>query len=196
MREPRKCSVEGCGRVHFVHGYCNAHRQRYARLGTPLADKPLRTAPGVAAAWLLSHANYEGDGCLFWPFGKLPAGYGTVDFGEGTVLAHRRMCELRHGKPPSADLDAAHSCGRESCVNPNHLRWATSTENQADKLIHDTHLRGERNHQHKLTCDEVRQIRSVYAAGNIKMDDLAEIHAVGKSTIFKVVHRESWGWLT
>jgi hypothetical protein len=57
-----------------------------------------------------------------------------------TLYAHRLMCQLAHGDPPTPDHIAAHSCGRghEGCVNPNHLSWKTYSENELDKRVHGT----------------------------------------------------------
>ena len=48
------------------------------------------------------------------------------------------MCFLAHGEPPTPDHVAAHSCGkgRDGCVHPKHLRWATSSENALDLSVH------------------------------------------------------------
>lgn len=99
----------------------------------------MRGLPGEPMAWLLSHVEYDDDACLMWPYGKGSRGrYGAVFYRGRVDGAHRVMCELKHGTaPPHAPL-AAHSCGRGSdgCVNPKHLRWATTDENGSDRKKH------------------------------------------------------------
>jgi hypothetical protein len=41
-RPPRRCSIDGCGRKHFGHGWCQLHYGRWARYGDPLAEPPAR----------------------------------------------------------------------------------------------------------------------------------------------------------
>lgn len=38
----RTCAVEGCGRVHYIGGYCRPHNERLKRTGDVMADKPIR----------------------------------------------------------------------------------------------------------------------------------------------------------
>src|SRR4051812_44328244 len=48
MTRPR-CTVAGCGRPHYGHGYCRAHHARWRRHGDPRAGSPIatRTADAV-----------------------------------------------------------------------------------------------------------------------------------------------------
>ena len=81
---------------------------------------------------------FDGDGCLLWPFQISTTGYGRLEVNGKKKIASRYVCELAHGEPPTRQHEAAHSCGNSKCVNPKHLRWATHTENEADKLVHGT----------------------------------------------------------
>lgn len=92
-------------------------------------------------------------------------------------------------------MDAAHSCGRagDGCVNPRHLRWATRAENMADKLLHGTDNRGERNALAKLNEDDIRSIRA--ASGREPQAATAKRFDVDQSTISLIQRRLSWGWL-
>lgn len=84
--------------------------------------------------------GYTGDDCLLWPFSKSNKGYGTINHDGRNLTVSRFLCAEVNGPPPTPDHVAAHSCGRghTGCVNPRHLRWATRTENEADKIIHGT----------------------------------------------------------
>jgi hypothetical protein len=50
----------------------------------------------------------------------------------------RLVCEEAYGLPPTSKHHAAHAtlsgCVGGACVNPDHIRWATPKENQADIL--------------------------------------------------------------
>jgi hypothetical protein len=105
------------------------------------------------------------------------------------------MCILAHGDPLSGGLEAAHNCGNGhlGCCNPKHLRWATHLENEGDKRIHGTLPQGERQGRHRLSQDDVQQIRSMKGA---MLDcDIAEQFDVHLSTISAIRRGKSWAWL-
>lgn len=128
--------------------------------------------------------------CIEWPFAKTGAGYGALKVAGITVAAHRFVCELAHGEPPEG-TEVAHRCGRPSCVNPQHLRWATPTENQSDRIEHGTTNRGERCGNSKLTITDVLAIRERYVGGEAQRT-LASEFEVSQVTISNIVNRVSW----
>jgi hypothetical protein len=82
-------------------------------------------------AWIADHIDYpHEDYCLIWPFATFN-GYGTFLEDGKKRFAHRVICGLKNGPPPTPKHQAAHSCnrGRFGCVNPHHLRWKTQSEN-------------------------------------------------------------------
>lgn len=184
---PRKCSVEGCDKRYLAKGLCSKHYQRLAKRG----DLEVSTAPdGVPKAWLLEHKNYQGDECLTWPFGKGGGGRGMISGEKRPMFASRAMCIAAHGPPPFEKAEAAHSCGKghEACVNPNHLRWATSLENKLDKIIHGTSNRGERHPLAKLTVEQVRAIRADARPNAV----IAADYPVSRRTIADIKRRAAW----
>jgi len=105
------------------------------------------------------------------------------------------MCRLAHGEPPAPDYQAAHSCGRgvDGCLNPNHLRWATAEENEADKLLHGTSNRGERHGMVKLTEDEVRAVRAL--KGKVSQRAAAKALGYTRGVVCDIWTGRTWGWL-
>jgi DNA-binding MarR family transcriptional regulator len=53
-------------------------------------------------------------------------------------------------------------------------------------------LRGVRHRSAKLTEQDVLDIRARYAAGGIRMQDLADEYGVTKKTISVIVSRKKW----
>lgn len=108
-------------------------------------------------------------------------------------VASRVMCELAHGKPPTAEHEAAHSCGNGhlGCINPKHLRWATHIENEADKLMHGTRPRGERQGSAKLKTSDVLAIRSM--AGKLSQRKIGELFGVQQTHVGRLIRGERWG---
>ena len=106
-------------------------------------------------------------GCMDFKFSPNAGGYARITVAPFTLdYAHRVVCRWTHGDPPSDKHEAAHSCGRRSCVNPSHLRWATRTENMADAIEHGTTMRGERSPVSRLTEAQVHEARKRIAAGS------------------------------
>lgn len=60
-----------------------------------------------------------------------------IDGKNKKFLVHRLVCEAWHGRPfPNAVT--AHGDGTKTNNKPENLRWATPSENQADRLLHGT----------------------------------------------------------
>ncbi len=185
------CSAEGCNRPHFAKGYCSAHYGRLRLYGDPLAGK--KAGRGSLRAFAERAAlECVGDDCLIWPYSKVK-GYGSLTVGRQRVYAHRYVCELAHGIPPTKKHEAAHNCGNCLCVNPHHLRWATHIENEADKILHGTTIRGERSGNAKLNARQVLEIRAL--KGSRSEQQIADLYGVGRVTVHRIHHRQRWSHL-
>lgn len=130
------------------------------------------------------------DGCILWPH-ALRNGYGCFRRDGHTYYVHSTICERVHGPRPPGH-EAAHTCGVHACVNPRHIRWATPTENQADRVAHGTTNRGERCGASKLTEADVRVIRR--SKGRLHRE-LAVEYGVVRQTIDRVIARITWAHL-
>lgn len=117
---------------------------------------------GKAAAWMHYHEDYGADFCLIFPFCRIPNGYGMFSHEGKRHYAHRFMCELANGPPPSDEHEAAHSCGNGDggCCNPRHLSWKTRSENRIDALKHGTGVRGSYG-KGRLSAEQVMAIRDL-----------------------------------
>lgn len=136
--------------------------------------------------------KFDGDECLFWPYGRDAYGRAKIsDFGQPS-LVHRIVCEYVNGVPPSEGMHAAHNCGKGhlGCVNPKHVRWATPAENCADRKIHGTERFGEKNHNAKLTARDVVSMRSL--VGKVTQRELARQFNVSQPTVNRIVSRKVW----
>lgn len=185
------CSIPGCGKAFLAKGFCNAHYKRWQRHGDPLGG---RTPDGEPLAFLEAAVlPSEGDGCLIWPYSKCGKGYARI-WREGKMrCVSRIVCWAERGPPPTPEHEAAHLCGKGhlACCNPKHLVWKTRSENQADRLIHGTHSRGERSGCSKLTEAEVTEIR----ASTTPTAKLATKYRVSQQQILDIKARKSWAWM-
>lgn len=187
-----RCSHPGCNEPHKAKGLCGTHYARLVRTGrADCADTP----DGAPAAWIEAHRDFAGDECLRWPFAHDGHGYGVVRVLGRNVRVSRIMCEAAHGPPPSPKHQAAHNCGKghEGCVNPRHLRWDTHSGNQADRLIHGTHNRGERHPLSRLTEEDVRAIRRL--AGAESASAVGKRFSIHPTHVRDIQRRKAWAWL-
>lgn len=132
------------------------------------------------------------DACLIWPYSRDGTGYAQVWFNGKLRRAHRVLCELVHGTPPTPKHEAAHSCarGHDACINPGHLRWATAAENARDRVLHGNGTLKGVPWQSGLTPQAVRAIRK--ATGKCPQRELAERFGVSNSTISDVQRGRSY----
>lgn len=191
MADSRICSIPDCGKPSKTKGFCSAHYSRLLRNGDASV---LKTTPNGEA---LDHYRivvllYEGDDCLIWPYSRHESGRGVITIdGRGSYVS-RFLCEDIYGPPPTPDHQAAHSCGKGhlGCVTKRHLRWATREENEADKIIHGTHTRGERCHFSKLTIGQAAEILSL--KGKDTQEAIAALYGVSRTIVSKIHSRKIW----
>jgi hypothetical protein len=126
---------------------------------------------------------YTNDACLIWPFGRTRDGYGSFGREGKNLKAHRYICTLVKGEPPTPEHHAAHSCGRghDACVSPLHLDWKTPSEN---------FLEGKPHPRRKLTPDQVVEIRGLKDLERVQ--DTAKRLGVTECNIRKIQAGKLW----
>lgn len=87
--------------------------------------------------------------------------------------------------------EVAHGDGDPANNRLGNLRYATPAENQADKLLHGTHLHGEKHPSAKLTAADVDEVRRRLALGHLQKD-IAESYGVTRATIGCIARGRSW----
>jgi hypothetical protein len=97
--------------------------------------------------------------------------------------AHRYMCVLIHGEPPSDKHQASHSCGRghEKCVNPRHISWKTPSGNQLDRRSHGTTKRNRYGPTGRLTIFQAEEIRRLRP--HKTQDELANMFGTSRGNV-------------
>ena len=88
---------------------------------------------------LLSRTLREGE-CLIWQGAKAGKGYAVVSDDRDRYV-HRLILLTDEGPIPPG-VQVAHKCGRQDCINPEHLYKATQSENEADKKKHGRYNHG------------------------------------------------------
>lgn len=155
----------------------------------------MSTKRGIPLQWLRDHIDHKGNDCLIWPFFRRKDGYGFIRFNGVAQTAARAMCVLVNGDPPTDKHHAAHlcGCGHFGCVNPQHIRWATASENACDKKIHGTLIRGSKSKLAKLSEGDIALIKSLN--GKLLRREIGEKFGVSRQSINDVIWGRSWGWL-
>jgi hypothetical protein len=135
------------------------------------------------------------DGCWEWQ-GYLTHGYGTFRYEGRHQGAHRVSYAMAYGNPGS--LQVLHHCDNRRCVRPDHLFLGTNTDNVADKMAKNRQARGQRvpvgekHPQHKLSQEQVNEIRRRYAMGGITYKQLSEEFGVCLAQIGHIITGYSW----
>jgi hypothetical protein len=126
----------------------------------------------------------RGEGCWIWPGARQPNGYGRVAFWGRAVFAHRLAYELTYGPIPPG-MQVCHRCDNRACVRPEHLFLGTQRENEDDKVAKGRQWS-------TLTPTDVREIRRLYAAGDLSQQAIANRFGVWQATISVIVRRKVW----
>lgn len=133
-------------------------------------------------------------GCMEWRGSFGTDGYGKLslkcsDGAHRNTGAHRVALFLSTGEAPD-DAQAAHACGNQKCVAPAHLRWASASENQADRAQHGTDYYPGR----RLTRSDVKAL--VAASADLGPRDLAAKFGVHVTTVRSILSGRSWSRVT
>lgn len=190
------CSIADCDRRAITRGWCKNHYERWRKHGSPTGGAPSPAPMGAPMAFVTRMLDSPPEQeCVKWPYATNNRGYGTMMFRGRFHAAARVVCILASGEPPSALHEAAHSCGAGNlgCVNPAHLRWATTEENNKDKIDHGTSTRGETQARSKLTENDVRAIRRL--GGTMYQREIAALYGVTTSHVGFILSRKTWAWL-
>ena len=127
-------------------------------------------------------------------------GYGIFWFNGTDRRAHRYSYIIHHPLTidllEHPDICVCHKCDNPRCVNPAHLFLGTMADNMMDKTAkgrnNSPKQKGEKNGNSKLTEDDVREIRTRYANGNLLQQQLALEYGVSRKAIGNVIRRKTW----
>lgn len=152
----------------------------------------------------------KGPNCWEWTAAKHRNGYGAFGESKGSRsrLAHRYAWISTNGVVQPGTF-VLHRCDNRACVRPSHLFLGTHQENVDDMVAkgrqgrgakHGAAVaarcpRGARHYKTTLTADDVRAIRSTYAAGQTTEKALAARFGVSRGSINSILRRKSWGHL-
>jgi hypothetical protein len=136
------------------------------------------------------------DGCWLWTGCIKHSGYGHFWRAGKLLHAHRVSWELTHGPVPEG-LFVLHRCDTRACVRPDHLFTGTHQDNMLDMENKGRTGRnlGERNGRAKLTRDQVIEIRTLYATGDVTQLYLARLFGVSRALVWYILSGSKWSHL-
>lgn len=117
----------------------------------------------------------------------LTSGYGTIYY-KGRFEKHHRVAYAEHHGIDISELAGyfiLHSCDNRACINPEHLRKGTHTENMQDVVVRKSCEGRKLARPRRLSMVAILSIR-VSPLGH---PELAALHGVSKRTIQCVVSR-------
>ena len=94
--------------------------------------------------------------------------------------------------PPPPGTEICHNNGDPADNRLANLRYDTRSANHRDKRQHGTARAGEANPRARLTADDVRAIRALYADGRMNQSQLAATYATPQSNVSSIVLRRTW----
>lgn len=132
-------------------------------------------------------------GCWAWLGRKSVRGYGIISHQRKTWRVPRLVWTLRFGPIPAGKL-ICHTCDHPWCVRPSHLFLGTAIENNADKQAKNRQAKGERCN-HKLTAEQVLQLRAMYQPRKMPMRILAQRFDISPTMVHLILTRKFWSHL-
>lgn len=176
-RGGNRCSVEGCAAPYYGSGFCKKHHQWHWKRG--LLPKPEEVT--IKDKLLSGYKPNSRTGCWLWIGHRNNNGYGTLSLpGQRNKYAHRVSYEVHKGPIPEG-MSVCHRCDTPACINPDHLFLGTHQENMQDAAAKGRAKQpaprgGLAHHNHKLTPEQVRLIRTSPLSANALRKQLGVAH--------------------
>ena len=122
-------------------------------------------------------------GCWIW-LGSLRNryGYGGINIQGSVMLAHRVAYAAANGPIPAKAV-VMHTCDTPLCVNPEHLKLGTVSNNMRDMY--------DKGRKSKLSLAKVRLVRDKLKV--LSRKEVAENLGLDIDTIARIARGESWG---
>lgn len=123
--------------------------------------------------------------------------YPTIRVNGNKKLLSRVMYEICNGEIPEGML-VCHKCDNPGCVNPSHLFLGTQQDNMTDMVSKGRSnktkgfKRGSENSQSKLTEEQVIEIKSLLAEGNLSQPKIANLFCISRSTVQAIKESKVW----
>lgn len=185
MSRKAPATCDQCGRKFMAR----ARRRELGRdrLCSVACRAAERRVPDSERLWSNLDRSGGPDSCWEWQKFRDDKGYGRIGVTDSPPeRTHRLAWILTHGQIPDG-LFVCHHCDNPPCCNPAHLFLGTGLDNTKDRVSKGRKaLAGPR-----LTPDEVRKIRHMYAEG-MSARRIAKNLGKQQDQISNAANRRSW----
>lgn len=190
----RTCFIESCDRKFYARGWCRYHYD-VARGSGRIEEGVRELVPvGATLAERLAHIGWTVTTSGCWEFRGAKDGHGYGSMAVGNYVGGKSIPDKAHwvahlawiGPIPKGE-DVCHRCDNPPCINPAHLFAGARLVNVRDAIAKKRSANGERMVGHKLTDDEVLQIRNIYTSGAASQKSLGEAFGVCQQLISGIV---------
>lgn len=151
----------------------------------------------IARFWRKVDMSGGPDACWPWVKSCVPSGYGQFMIVPGRVMrSHRIAWALDRGRSPGKRV-VRHRCDNPPCCNPKHLLAGTQAQNARDAVARgratggSTPRPGEENPNHKLTQEQVDEIRRLRMDG-ITGRSVAEAFGISPAQVSRIHTQKRW----
>ena len=111
----------------------------------------------------------------------------NIDGRGVTFYAHRLVLTAFLGPQPTPSHQCAHWDGDPINNHYTNLRWATPSENSADRVRHGRHMTGHR----KFTEEEVLDMRALRDGGK-SYSHIRQQYKISKGNLSAIINRDTW----
>lgn len=159
--------------------------------------KPIPNCPSYFAGidgtmWRCKNGNWIQLKPIVNTFRKGYLQIGPYVNGKTKPMTVHRAVMLAFVGPRPDGMEICHIDGDKTNNALSNLKYATPTENNADKKKHGTHLTGEQCHAAKLNRLQVAEIRRLYATGGYSQSQLASLFGVTQVPISQAINYKTW----
>ncbi len=154
--------------------------------------------------WFYNQKNITDSNCWEWK-GVINSGYGQLSVKGKRILAHRFSLQTFLKRSITSTLEVRHLCNNPICINPEHLKEGTHSENMNDMVISNRQAKGKilsdrlkgiphpkttgsKNGRAKLTEEDVINIRN----SSESYASLSRHYGMSKKHIGDIVLHKSW----
>jgi hypothetical protein len=114
-----------------------------------------------------------------------------ADGASKICMVHALVLEAFVGSRPPR-MQVAHGDGDRTHNALPNLRWATPSENQADRERHGTGRRGVSRRTRAVGARMAEHIRAAHAKSGLSVTRLAEQLGLPRTTVADVINRRTW----
>ena len=146
-------------------------------------------------------------GCWEWTGNLMAEGYGAGRYSLNgkRYRGHVVGAIISTGRLPNKGEQASHLCHNKSCVNPLHLTFESRSKNmkRSGNVISEAKRNSAKSKEasrnnarnsdrNKLTMEDAREIRRLYATGKYSQRQLAKMFGCSQPQIGNIINNKQW----